>query len=239
LISKTKLKKRPRTVTNIEKTKAEIEDAFGFIPTEEKIWKSMQNKDVTRQIRTFLWKTTHDAYVVGTHWLRETNSQEKKERSECQHCGMTESMEHILSQCEVPGQKEVWALAKELWTKRNPDWPWPGIGVVIGASLATFKDEKGQRKSGDTRLYRILVTESAYLIWKLRCERVIRNGGDLPTEDQIRNRWVSMINARLQMDCSMTYRRYGKKALLVKTVLKTWKGMRRGSPKIGQQFPGF
>jgi hypothetical protein len=34
-----------------------------------------------------------------------------------------------------------------------------------------------------------------------------------------------MINARLQMDCSMTHRRYGKKALPVKTVLKTWKGV--------------
>jgi 5-methylcytosine-specific restriction endonuclease McrA len=110
-------------VVNLEKTKAEIDDAFGFQPTEVKIWKSMRCKDFSRQVRNFLWKTMHDAYVVGTHWLRESNSPEKKERSECQHCGKIDTMEHILTQCEVPGQKEVWQLAKETWIKRNPDWP--------------------------------------------------------------------------------------------------------------------
>ncbi|KAJ6482317.1 ribonuclease H-like domain-containing protein [Mycena vitilis] len=126
---KTKLKKRERTEINIEKTKAEVDDAFGFKPTEAKIWMAMRNKDFSRQIKNFLWMTTHDAYLVGTHWLRESNSPEKKALSECQHCGKIDSMEHILSQCEIPGQREVWELAKELWTKRHPDWPWPGLGA--------------------------------------------------------------------------------------------------------------
>lgn len=42
-------------------------------------------------------------------------------------------MEHILSQCEVQVQGEAWALAKELWAKRNPDWPWPALRVSLGA----------------------------------------------------------------------------------------------------------
>ncbi|KAJ7183871.1 hypothetical protein C8R46DRAFT_1159208 [Mycena filopes] len=222
---KAKLKKRERTKINIEKTKAEVEDAFGFKPTEAKIWTAMRSRDLSRQIRSFLWTTMHDGYVVGTHWLRESNTPEQKERSECQQCGKTDSMEHILSQCEIPGQEQVWALAKELWTKRNPDWPWPGIGVILGACLATFKDEEGRTKPGDARLFRILITESAYLIWKLRGERLMQNEGRAPTETEIHNRWVKTMNMRLKMDCNMTDRKYEKKAVPTRTVLKTWKGV--------------
>jgi ribonuclease HI len=103
-----KNKKRDRTQANLERAKAECEDNFGFIPTEDKIWKSQLNKDFSREQQYFLWMTTHDAYWVGTHWLRESTTAEMKERAECQHCGTIESMEHILSQCEIPGQKEVW-----------------------------------------------------------------------------------------------------------------------------------
>jgi hypothetical protein len=41
---KKKLKKRERTVANLEKAKAEAEDNFGFIPTEAKIWKSLKKQ---------------------------------------------------------------------------------------------------------------------------------------------------------------------------------------------------
>jgi ribonuclease HI len=105
-----------------------------------------------------------------------------KERVECQHCGTIESMEHMLSQCEIPGQKEVWDLAKELWTKRNPNWTWPGIGTIISAGLANFKNDEGKMKPGEARLYRILMAESAHLIWKIRCERLMQRNGTHPTD---------------------------------------------------------
>ncbi|KAJ7165280.1 hypothetical protein C8R46DRAFT_1163679 [Mycena filopes] len=168
---KAKLKKREHTKVTIEKIKAEVEDTFGFIPTEAKIWKS---------------------------------SPEQKEHSNCAHCGKVDSMEHILSQCEIPGQKEVWDLAKRLWAKRNPDWPWPGIGVILGVGLASFKDADGKIKPGDARLYRILIAESAYLIWKLRGERIMQHNGRAPTEIEIHNCWVKTMNVRLKMDCDMT-----------------------------------
>jgi ribonuclease HI len=97
-------------------------------------------------------------------------------------------MEHILSQCEIPGQKEVWDLAKELWTKRNPNWPWPGIGTIISAGLANFKNDEGKIKPGEARLYRILMAESAHLIWKIRCERLMQRNGTHPTETEVHNK---------------------------------------------------
>ncbi|KAJ7441651.1 hypothetical protein B0H11DRAFT_1749626, partial [Mycena galericulata] len=115
----------------------------------------------------FLWMMTHDTYMVRTYWLRESTDLEKRIQSECQHCGKIDSTEHILTQCEIPGQKVIAALAKERWTKRNPDWPWPGLGAVISVGPAVFKDDNSKTRAGEARLYCIMMFESAYLIWKM------------------------------------------------------------------------
>lgn len=83
--------------------------------------------------------------------------------------------------------------------------------------------------TGKSRLFKIIVLESAHLIWKLRCERVIKNEGikeKYHTETEIYNRWVHAINMRFKFDRLLTdTKRYGKKALKVETVLKTWSGI--------------
>jgi ribonuclease HI len=147
-------------------------------------------------------------------------------------------MEYILSQCEAPGQKEIWELAKELWLKRNLDWAWPGIGTIITSGLATFKNEEGKVKAGDARLYRLIMAESAYLIWKLRCERVIQNNGVHATSKEIHNRWVATMNGRLKLDCKMTDRMFEKKAIPIKKVLQTWKGILKGEDKLPDDWTG-
>ncbi|KAJ7744552.1 hypothetical protein B0H14DRAFT_2221615, partial [Mycena olivaceomarginata] len=91
-----KNKKRDRTQANLERAKAECKDNFVFTPTEDKVWKLQLNKYLSREQQYFLWITTHDAYMVGTHWLRESTTAEMKERVECQHCSSIEIMEHIL-----------------------------------------------------------------------------------------------------------------------------------------------
>src|ERR1700683_4661639 len=77
-------------------------------------------------------------------------------------------MTHILTECNAPGQKEIWNLAKELWlTKYN-------LSVITGCSLAKFPNGKGQHKLGAEHFYCILMTESAHLIWRIRCECIIQ-----------------------------------------------------------------
>ncbi|KAG2755617.1 hypothetical protein P692DRAFT_201836748 [Suillus brevipes Sb2] len=92
-------------------------------------------------------------------------------RGECGICRLPETMEHILIECNSIAVCTIWQAAKDLWCKR------------------------------ETRLFHILVLESAHLIWKLRCERTIKLKFD-----------------RLLTDS----KRYGTKALKVETVLKTW-----------------
>ena len=94
--------------------------------------------------------------------------------------------------------------------------------------MADFKTEEGATQKGKDRLYRILISESAYLIWKLRCERRISNEDDpekYHSETEIHNRWVATVNNRLNMDKLMTNKKkYGKKALKAGTVIQTWMG---------------
>ncbi|KAF8132768.1 hypothetical protein EV363DRAFT_1162952 [Boletus edulis] len=51
---------------------------------------------------------------------------------------------------------------------------------------------------GINRLKRILVSETAHLIWVIRCERVI--GGKRHPPSTIETRWTNKINARLEID---------------------------------------
>jgi len=81
---------------------------------------------------------------------------------------------------------------------------------------------------GANRLFTVLLSESCLLIWKLRCKWRIQREGDpsqLHTVDEIKSRWLSMINTRLHLDCLLTNpRRYGRHAIPIRTVHSTWQG---------------
>ena len=97
--------------------------------------------------------------------------------------------------------------------------------MASSCGLASFKDEKGAENQGDNRLYRILVSEAAYLIWKLRCERVIGNDDDpdeWPSTAEIENRWYATMNLRLLLDKAATRKDLSKNHLEKSTVISTW-----------------
>ncbi|KAG1888417.1 hypothetical protein F4604DRAFT_1499697, partial [Suillus subluteus] len=70
-----------------------------------------------------------------------------------------------------------------------------------------------------SRLYRILISESAHLIWVLRCERTI--GGRNYPLNTIESRWMNKITSRLEIDRSIASRidKKNKTRNIVKT---TW-----------------
>ena len=139
-------------------------------------------------------------------------------------------MEHILVDCEPSTiQKTVWELASELWRKREDAWPNISFGLILGMNLPNSANTKSTKKKGRNRLFTILVLESAHLIWKLRCQWIIKNEGNLaklPTRVEIHNRWVKSINLRLKFDKLQTdTKRYGSRAIKSNLVLKTWSGV--------------
>jgi ribonuclease HI len=70
------------------------------------------------------------------------------------------------------------------------------MGEVLGCCLASFEAESKTKPSGVNRLYRILISESVYLIWKIRCERVIGRDGEAHSETEIHNHWIQMTNLK-------------------------------------------
>ena len=72
---------------------------------------------------------------------------------------------------------------------------------------------------GPTRLFHILLTESAYLIWTLRCEQVIQEK-DL-ADGEIRTRWYRAINERLTID-KVTATKIKRSDNYTKLIEDTW-----------------
>jgi ribonuclease HI/exonuclease III len=219
-------KYRTKTIAQLDITRWAIEQINGSLPSDETIWKSIRKKNLSRPIREFLWKNLHQAQRCGPFW---TNIPNQEHKGVCPTCQIEESMEHILTDCDAPGQKIIWNLTSELWQLKYEPLPRISYGTVMGCGLSPYKDTNKHPDTGKNRLFQILISESAYLIWKIRCERRIEredNPDKYHSYQEIHNRWVATINKRLLQDCLSTdRRRYGRKATDQNLVHQTWKSI--------------
>ncbi|PBK66451.1 ribonuclease H-like protein [Armillaria solidipes] len=204
-----------------------VKEINGVEPAPSRIWESIRHKDVSRPIRGFLWKAIQNTFKIGLFWER--LGPQLSIRGECPHCKVTESMEHILVECSIEGQATLWGLARELWEGKGLEWIPQTYGLALGATLVQIRTRKGTVDRAATRLYRILMTETVHLIWKIRCQRRIQRGDDSPeswhTRDEVHNLWVAAMNRRLTIDRALVNKyRYGTKALKKSMVLSTWEG---------------
>ncbi|KZV95713.1 hypothetical protein EXIGLDRAFT_610125 [Exidia glandulosa HHB12029] len=217
---------RRRTRVNLNSVKIAVQRQNGSAPTEDQIWTAIKSRDLSRNVRNFLWKALHSGHKVGgyfTHmpapWC---------DYAICPLCDTTEDLQHILLACASRERETVWQLASNFMTDRLQAWPVLDLGSVLGCMLLEFSPED-KPNSGLTRAMRIIISESAFLIWKLRCERRIEHEDDLdnsPSREEITGRWQMAINARVSHDRHLTNkRRYGRKALDEDLVLKTWDGL--------------
>ncbi|KAH9913114.1 uncharacterized protein B0H18DRAFT_888860 [Fomitopsis serialis] len=117
---------------------------------------------------------------------------------------------------------------RTVWTRKGLRWQQPNIHEILGIGLRAWTEPtSGKEDIGVTRLWRILGSESAYMVWKLRCERTIGHSDQDGWEHSartVRNKWVHSINARLILDRAMTHKRFGRSALSQDVALKTWRG---------------
>ncbi|KAH9056555.1 hypothetical protein EDB87DRAFT_1543520, partial [Lactarius vividus] len=102
-----------------------------------------------------------------------------------------------------------WDMARETWPHPQDSWPKIDFGTILGCGSLALTAPESQTQwnqaerdrtnlSGPNRLLHILISESAYMIWVLRCERVVQ----LKTHSaqEIKNRWLKAINERLSND---------------------------------------
>ncbi|KAK1219895.1 hypothetical protein PQX77_017375 [Marasmius sp. AFHP31] len=211
---------RKGTDSMIVKIQQGLRTLNGWTPLRENIWKNINHKDFSRRSRNFLYLAAHGAVKTGRYWKHFM-----PERINCGSCETEESVEHILTQCSQTWKRGVWDFAKSLWPKDYGRWPNITIGTVIGCGMVQIKNlESKKRIPGAERLYRILISECAHLIWKIRCEIVIR-GKNEPSVREAQNRIRQTINGRLQRDILLARRLKGTKQKMSQSVnilTQTW-----------------
>lgn len=209
---------RRATKINLGRAQACAVDICGATPSEEALWKSIRHKDFDKKFQYFLWMVIHNAYKVGDFWENIPNFEH---RGRCSTCQVPETLEHILFECSCPGQKEIWELAQKAWEKRSTEWIEPTFGIMMSCGTTNLRDTDGKTLPGESRLYRILISESAYLIWKMRNKRVI-NGETPPSHREIENRWRRTLESRYQLDTLLTSSKFGRRKLSKGVVRSTW-----------------
>ncbi|KAJ7732891.1 hypothetical protein B0H16DRAFT_1732621 [Mycena metata] len=194
----------------------------GRTPQESSVWKSVRHRDFTCQFRDFLWRAMHRSIRVGHYWAHIPGYED---RATCKHCDEEESLQHILVGCKRTGQALIWELASNLWVMRTgTPLPKPIFRGILGCGMTLIEAESKKKPSGPNRLYRLLISESCYLIWKLRNESVISNGGAEPSTSEVKNRWIHTMNDRLETDCYLATHTSQKDRAGVPPalVLRTW-----------------
>ena len=219
---------RNTTCLNLERVRGDLATQTGALETNETIWNLIRKTPVRLKIRQFFYKALHGTQKIGRYWFNIPNYEE---RGICQTCGDDETMDHILTGCLHPTNTTLWGNAKGLWPYEEGTWPNISFGTVLGCNaleVETTKETKGrdgtiqkrkQYNQGATRLLQILISETAYLIWVLRCERIIRER-EL-TEPETIATWRKTINRRLSEDVT-TATKVLRKTPYINLVKKTW-----------------
>ncbi|KAF8207351.1 hypothetical protein K438DRAFT_1575714 [Mycena galopus ATCC 62051] len=222
------LKSRPKrksTEGNLDRIRCCIKDAFDYTPTDKAIWKSIRSRDIQRSTRNFLWKFIHNIFRVGDFWQHIENLEIL---GRCPHCKVDESLEHIMLDCDVLGQHQIWRLCAEIWALKYGylDWPKLNWGLLLGCNLTKFRTRGGKILASKQRLFSILINTSMHLIWKLRNKyRFDMDADELPSQTEIHNRWIAAINMALKRDILSTNKIHlSRLAFKRQTVLNTWSG---------------
>ncbi|KAI0653758.1 hypothetical protein C8Q70DRAFT_927104 [Cubamyces menziesii] len=222
-----KTEKRKKTAGMISQALEAVQQYDGNKNTKVALWKAIRRSEIDKRVRDFIWKMAHGAHRVGTFW---SNIPGYENRAVCVKCGTMEDMDHILTKCSAAGQERLWWATRMLLARRGIRLPENmSAALVVGSPLGEVKGDDGAVKAGDTRLLRIAISETAYLIWKMRCERVIEwedEEGREHAVQEIDGRWQAMYNARIALDQAMTsVRLAGKRAIAGTRVSATWKGI--------------
>ncbi|EPS96086.1 hypothetical protein FOMPIDRAFT_62548 [Fomitopsis schrenkii] len=204
---------------------------------EQDIWRGLRHKDLRRPVVDFLWKGIHRAHRIGQFWLKIPGHED---RAVCEWCNEQDSLEHILLQCSAVGQSTVWDLAKAAWNRKNSSWVPLKLHDLLAIGPRSRVLMPGKPTAGHlARFWRILISESAYLIWKLRCERVIGRSEDNHWQHKtanVRACWLSTMNSRLRQDATGTSHKFGRLALEKNLVIKTWEYVIKGEDMISTDW---
>ncbi|KAF6748276.1 hypothetical protein DFP72DRAFT_820700, partial [Ephemerocybe angulata] len=222
-----KVSERRETIANIALAKNTAQQKLGYEPTSEELWRSIRGPNVTqKKVRAFLWKVMHGALPCGVNW---NDNPAYADRALCQHCQVRETAEHLLVQCPASCQSTIWKLADGLLRRRGLPQSESALTTLGDILTCGLPNKKKNLTPGQERLRTIVIAESAWLIWVLRCKWVIDDESDpelYPSVPEITNRWWKLINSKLDFDLlTSDAKRYDSKAIAVGLIKDTWEGL--------------
>ncbi|KAI9064313.1 hypothetical protein FKP32DRAFT_1553087, partial [Trametes sanguinea] len=102
-------------------------------------------------------------------------------------------------------------------------------GLYLAASAVTVCGSDGRTLAGATRACKLLLSEAAYLIWRLRCQRVIE-WAETPTKQHsvaaVHNQWAALLRRRQKVDRLACQERYTMLSKLSANLVEaTWTGL--------------
>lgn len=200
-------KEPPVAAELINEVREEINNYTGEYETNGTIWMSLRKPVLRTRVQQFLYKTIHQAHMIGDVWSHIPGF---GQRQFCTVCDETDSIEHILVHCQANTRRIIWDLAEQQWPHAQEQWPRISPGLILGIGcinvprprIKTAPHPQHQnppiRTRGASRLLQILISEASHLVWVLRCERVIQDKQH--TDSEIKARWLRAINERLTCD---------------------------------------
>ncbi|KAF9459933.1 hypothetical protein BDZ94DRAFT_1267234 [Collybia nuda] len=139
----------------------------------------------------------------------------------------------------IPSNQPPLEIGKIPRTKKEPKWPEISYRIILACNTADFKT-RGKPQPGKNRLYAIIISETAHLIWKIRCEKVFQNDNlqnTSHTKRELENKWIQCINTHLKLDKLQTnHSKFGKKAIKETLVLDTWEGILKDEENLPKDW---
>jgi ribonuclease HI len=216
------------TTHNLDRACHAVEEITDHLENDDTIWRNCQRKDLRKKIQQFLVKSIHGAFKIGAYWRMIPGYEDRTTCRLCQE-GATETMEHILLWCGGSHQHGLWQWLREVWPGKYGPRPTITLGTILGCGSIGASPIRGRptkdeatkiSEKASRRLLRVLISETAYLIWLLRCEAVI--GGRSSGGDAVRTHWTVQILERRMMDY-LTATRLSRNKTHKITLHNTWK----------------
>ncbi|KAI0044499.1 ribonuclease H-like protein [Auriscalpium vulgare] len=215
----------PGTTLQLHHARDAAAATSGSLDTDSTVWTGCASRDLPKTMQQFIFRTLHRSYKIGAFWLPIPGYEE---RAVCTAChDPIETMEHILTECPDNHQSHLWTLAEDLWPHGAHSWPNVSLGTVLASGRLEARlpdpDNPNTLKphKGASRLLKILVSETARLIWVLRCDRAIN--GTIVSAHSAARRWHNKITERLITDRIVATRK-NRRSTTIGLMQATWKG---------------
>ena len=154
----------------------------------------MKNGKAEPKIKDLLWKMNHCRVRCGTYFTHIPGMEEKQY---CE-CGQIETIDHILFQCENNATQNLWQRVKNLWNREHEEEMIEmSPGIVRGILSIKLKNGEAYNK-GKTELFRELVTQTIWTVWKVRNHRIFE-GEQLGT-NTCAKMWNAAIRRRIEAE---------------------------------------